>query len=80
MKKAFLQIRIKEEDQDVLRFRWIKDLDPNQIIAYRFTRALFGMNQWLTSSCGGGKSKKEAMQTAKRTMIEILHGGFLTQR
>ena len=45
MKKAFLQIRIKEEDRDVLRFHWIKDLDPNQIVAYRFTRALFGMNQ-----------------------------------
>ena len=45
MKKAFLQIRIKEEDRDVLRFHWIKDLDPNQIVAYHFTRALFGMNQ-----------------------------------
>jgi len=40
-----LQIRIKEEDRDVLRFHWIKNLDPNRVVAYRFTRALFGMNQ-----------------------------------
>jgi len=45
MKQAFLQIRIKEEDRDSLRFHWIKDRDPTKIETYRFTRALFGLNQ-----------------------------------
>ena len=42
IKKAFLQIQIKEEDRNVLRFHWIKDLDLNQVVTYRFARALFG--------------------------------------
>ena len=45
MKQAFLQIRMKKEDRDSLRFHWIKDRDPMQIETYRFTRALFGLNQ-----------------------------------
>ena len=45
MKQAFLQIRIKEEDRDSLRFHWIKDRDPIAIETYRFTRPLFGLNQ-----------------------------------
>lgn len=45
LKQAFLQIRIKESDRDVLRFHWMKDRDPKQRTVYRFTRALFGLNQ-----------------------------------
>ena len=45
LKQAFLQVRIKEEDRDVLRFHWIKDKDPNKIEILRFTRALFGLVQ-----------------------------------
>ena len=37
LKRAFLQIRIKAKDRDALRFHWIE--------VYRFTRALFGLNQ-----------------------------------
>jgi hypothetical protein len=37
LKQAFLQIRIKAKDRDALRFHWIE--------VYRFTRALFGLNQ-----------------------------------
>ena len=44
MKQAFLQIRIREEDRDSLRFHWIKSKDPSQVQVYRFTRALFGVN------------------------------------
>ena len=48
LKKAFLQIRIKEEERDTLRF----DLKPNsdKILIFRFTRALFGMTCMLTLS------------------------------
>ena len=31
IKQAFLQVRIKEEDRDALRFHWIKEKDPKQI-------------------------------------------------
>ena len=45
LKQAFLQIRIKEEDRDVLRFHWIKGRDRENVETFRFTRALFGLNQ-----------------------------------
>ena len=42
LKKAFLQIRIKQEERDSLRFHW-KEPDCDGIKVYRFTRALFGL-------------------------------------
>ncbi len=45
LKQAFLQVRIREEDRDALRFHWIKNKDPEQIEVLRFTRALFGLVQ-----------------------------------
>ena len=45
LKQAFLQVRIKEEDRDGLRFHWIKDKDPNKIEILRFKHALFGLVQ-----------------------------------
>ena len=46
IKKAFLQIMIKEDQRDLLRFLWVDDPlkdDPN-IIKYRFCRVLFGLS------------------------------------
>ena len=43
IKQAFLQIRIREDDRDVLRFHWLKDLNSQTVEALRFTRALFGL-------------------------------------
>ena len=45
IKQAFLQVHIKEEDRDGIRFHWLVDKGPNQIEYYRFTRALFGLVQ-----------------------------------
>ena len=45
IKQAFLQVHIKEEDRDALRFHWIKVKFPKQIDTLRFTRALFGLVQ-----------------------------------
>ena len=47
LKQAFLQIRIKKEDRDALRFYWINEENPSEIEVYRFTRALLGLNQSL---------------------------------
>ena len=45
MKQAFLQVRIREDNRDALRFHWINDKDPSQVETFRFTRALFGLVQ-----------------------------------
>ncbi|XP_028405750.1 uncharacterized protein LOC114528320 [Dendronephthya gigantea] len=44
LKKAFLQIRIRPEHRDVLRFHWVKE-KTSEIEVLRFTRALFGLVQ-----------------------------------
>ena len=45
MKQAFLQIRFREKDRDVLRFHWIGNLQSEDIKTYRFTRAIFGLGK-----------------------------------
>ena len=42
IRQAFLQIRIKEEERDVLRFHWRKD-EMSPLETLRFTRVLFGL-------------------------------------
>ena len=42
LKKAFLQVRIKEQDRKPLRFHWRKD-ENSELETLRFTRALFGL-------------------------------------
>ena len=42
IEKAFLQIRIREQKRDSLRFFW-KSSGGDETSVYRFTRALFGM-------------------------------------
>ena len=44
LKQAFLQVRVREEDRDVMRFHWLKDLDTKHVETLRFTRALFGLS------------------------------------
>ena len=41
--KAFLQVRIQENERDVMRLRWYKDLNAKVVEVFRFTRALFGL-------------------------------------
>lgn len=43
IKQAFLQVRIREEERDALRFHWITDLKSKSVETLRFTRALFGL-------------------------------------
>ena len=45
LKQAFLQIQIREQDRDMLRFHWLKDRDLEKLETYRFTRVLFRLNQ-----------------------------------
>ena len=43
IKKAFLQVCLREKDRDTLRFHWLKDLTTETVEVLRFTRALFGL-------------------------------------
>ena len=45
IKQAFLQVRIRSQDRDALRFHWLKDLTTETVETLRFTRAqpLFGL-------------------------------------
>ena len=45
LKQAFLQIRIRKEDRDALRFHWIKSIESNDIETLRFTIAIFGLGE-----------------------------------
>ena len=43
MRKAFLQVRIREGERDALLFYWLRDLHSTEIQTLRLTRALFGL-------------------------------------
>ena len=43
IKKAFLQVRIRPEERDTLRFHWLKNIETKEVKTLRFTRALFGL-------------------------------------
>ena len=45
IEKVFLQIRIKENERESLKFNWVEDLTNNTIQILRFTRLVFGLNQ-----------------------------------
>ena len=46
IEKAFLNIKVQEQDRNVLRFLWIDSLqkDDPEIVLYRFCRVVFGVN------------------------------------
>lgn len=45
LKQAFLQVRIRRENRDALRFHWLKNKATSEVEVLRFTRALFGLVQ-----------------------------------
>ena len=42
IQKAFLQVRVKEDDRDAMRFHWRRN-EQSEVETLRFTRALFGL-------------------------------------
>ena len=43
IRRAFLQVRIRETERDALRFHWIADKCAKQVETLRFTRVVFGL-------------------------------------
>jgi len=43
IRKAFLQIKIRQAERDSLRFHWIKDVHSSEVEILRFTRVVFGL-------------------------------------
>ena len=43
LRRAFLQVRIREGDRDALRFHWIVDKTAKEVETLRFTRVVFGL-------------------------------------
>ena len=85
IKKAFLQVRIREADRDALRFHWISDLESKRVEILRFTRALFGLGpspfllagvlQQHLESCRG--NYPEVVREIERSLYvdDLIHGG-----
>ena len=44
-KKAFLQVRIRGEDKEALRFHMIKDIQIEEVELLRFSRVMYGLIQ-----------------------------------
>ena len=53
LKQAFLPVRMREKDRDVMRLHWIKDLAIKKVESLRFTAALFGLSTLLARGGGG---------------------------
>ena len=43
IRRAFLQMRIRETERAALRFQWIADMTAKQVETLRFTRVVFGL-------------------------------------
>ena len=43
LRRAFLQVRIRETEREALRFHWIADKTAKQVETLRFTRVVFGL-------------------------------------
>ncbi|CAB4020938.1 Hypothetical predicted protein [Paramuricea clavata] len=44
IEKAFLNVEVDKADRDCLRFLWVKDIESDETVVYRFCRVVFGLN------------------------------------
>ena len=77
IEKAFLQIRVKQQERDAFRFDW-KSEEHSDTDVYRFTRALFGSSPFLLGegkqhlgTCEGKLDGRNCCRPAK--MMHVLH-------
>ena len=71
LQKAFLQVRIKEEDRDALRFHR-KPRSQTDIETFRFTRALFGLTSSQFLLCGVIQQQLQAREQREPELISLI--------
>ena len=72
VEKAFLQIQIRENDRDALRFHWIQNRDPTNVEIVQFTRLFFGLRQSPFIPEGTLKKHFENYKQAYTKVIEVI--------
>ena len=77
IKKAFLQVRIREGDRDALRFHWIRDLATQRVKVLRFTRASFGLVPSPFILGGVIKQHLEACRATFPRLIQEIESAFM---
>ncbi|GBO46640.1 hypothetical protein AVEN_64587-1, partial [Araneus ventricosus] len=79
VKQAFLQIRLRTEDRDVLRFLWWENTGCSEIRIYRHCRVVFGVSfsPFLLNAAISYHLEREKFQTESlRKTIDHLKEGF----
>ena len=72
IEKAFLQIQIRKNDRNTLRFHWIQNRDLTNIAIIRFTRLVFGLTQSPFILEGILKKHFENYKQAYAKIIEVI--------
>ena len=72
IEKAFLQIRIRESERDVLRFHWVNNLDSKTIETLRFTWSVFGLTESPFILEGTLKKHFENYRESFKELIKII--------
>ena len=86
IKKAFLQVRIQEQDKDAPRFHWVKGIQTEGVETLRFSRVIFGLTQ-SPFLLGGtieqhlasyGNQARELIEEIRRSLYvdDLISGGY----
>lgn len=81
IQKAFLQIRVQEQDQDAQQVLWFDNLSQRNVKEYRFTRVIFGATSspyilGATLSMGRGATEEDAVKFKEESTKILSEGGF----
>ena len=84
IEKGFLQINLQEQDRDVTRFLWLKDINksviPSNIDVFRFTRIPFGIisRQFILAATIVYHLQSKKGPIAKQLMKNLYMGNLIT--
>ena len=78
IEKAFLNVGIKKEDRDMLRFLWFKDptAENPEIVQFRFNRLVFGLRPSPSILCSTIKHHLKFYRQSDPKMAEMLENSL----